>query len=121
MNATINQPFTSGNGAPPSGADRGGIEALLTGEPLTAGYVASTPLWFFGTELFPQLYIIRDVELIYTHPMCHAVLEYYKGGIAGAEFVGPGPDDDPGPISDNPEVAKFVSEHCRRFWDRGVP
>jgi hypothetical protein len=60
------------------------------------------------------------------HPIVRSALEYYKGGIVGAEFWGgPKPEDpkDPQgvPISPDTEVSNFVSSQCQLFWDRGVP
>jgi len=58
------------------------------------------------------------------HPVVLSALNYFKSGIAGAEFWGgPAADGNPQgkPISDSPEVATFVMEHCHRYWDRAVP
>lgn len=123
MSAVINQPGPpASNGQLP----RNDLEELLIGEPLTQGYRSSLPLWLLeGSDWLPQMFLMRDVELMNLHPMCFSVLEYFKGGLSGAEFEGPSdptqPDAPPKPVSEQPEVADFVIEQCKRFWDRGVP
>lgn len=95
---------------------------------LTDGYKPTIPLWALGheNEPMPQLFLFRDVERMMIHGHVRNCLEIYESGIAGAEFWGgPNPDmpDDPVglPISDNPEVSRFVMSQVNRFWDRGVP
>lgn len=120
-------PVPSMNG---QGVSRGALEDLLTGGPLSQGYRPTLPtwaLWSWNTDWMPQLYLLRDLELMLIHPMINAVLDYYKSGIAGAEFWG-GPDpanpdiNGPGlPVSEDPNVSRFVIEQCQRFWDRGIP
>ncbi len=102
-----------------------GVKEALTGPPLTEGYHPTLPLWMLTPDIaLPQLYLLRDVELMMIHPMVRTYLNYYKGGISGAEFWGgESPDGNPSgkPISDMPEVAAFVKSQVERFWDRGVP
>lgn len=112
--------------APPS-PERQQISEDLTGEPLTQGYRPSLPNWMYEWDMMPQIWLIRDIELMLTHPMVRNTLNYYKSGISGAQFWGgPNPlnqDDQVGlPVcAENPEVGTFVIEQCNRFWDRGVP
>ncbi len=88
-------------------------ELLTDDAPMTAGYRPSLPFWaFWQPDGTPLLYILRDIELMILHPVVHQALEYYKSGISGAEFEVKCP---------NTMVAEFVEEHCKRFWDRGVP
>jgi len=108
--------------------DRQEIQNLLTEEPLTLGYRPTLPLWaLFTSDTVPQFYLLRDVELMMIHPIVRSALEYYKGGIAGAEFWGgpnpTNPKDEQGlPVCPaNPDVTAFVLQQCQRFWDRGVP
>jgi hypothetical protein len=97
-------------------------------EEVTCGYRPVMPLeslWLGGTDM-PQITLRRDIEFMQMHPIVMISMEYYKSGIAGAEFWG-GPDDkNPGnqtgkPISPDPRVSEFVLAHVRRFWQRGVP
>jgi hypothetical protein len=104
--------------------DREKVTDLLTGEPLTRGYRATLPMWALEPDWQPQIYLLRDIELMMTHPMVRNSLSYFKGGIHGAQFEGPENPDDPDgehlPISDDPDVSAFVHEQCNRFWDRGL-
>src|SRR6516165_5033616 len=111
------------NGTAPQ-LDKGRLEELLT-KPMTDGYKPTLPLWaLWTTDAIPQFYLLRDIELMLIHPIVRNTLDYYKSGIAGAEFWG-GPDpanpQQGKPISQDPEVASFVHEHCQRYWDYGVP
>lgn len=94
----------------------------------TVGYQPTMPLealWLSGSDM-PQLTLRRDLEFMQFHPIVQSALEYYRSGIAGAEFWG-GPDhknpnNDKGkPISPDPRVAEFVMAHAERFWQRGMP
>ena len=65
-------------------AARQDLGEVLTGEPLAAGYRPTLPLWSLWTaDGTPQLYLLRDIELMLTHPIVRVVLDYFKGGIAG--------------------------------------
>ncbi len=89
------------------------VEDLLLGEPFTQGYRPTLPLWaMFTTDVAPQLYLLRDVELMMIHPVCLNALNYFKAGISGAEFE---------VESDNPAADLFIMDQCVRYWDRGVP
>lgn len=97
-------------------------------EETTVGYKPIMPLesmWLGGSD-FPFITLRRDLEFMQLHPIVSIALEYFKSGIAGAEFWG-GPDhsnpsNDKGkPISPDNRVAEFVLAHCERFWQRGVP
>lgn len=97
-------------------------------EESTVGYRPVMPLealWLSGNDQ-PQITLRRDIEFMQMHPIVSIALEYYKSGIAAAEFWG-GPDhqnpqNDKGkPISPDQRVAEFVVAHCERFWQRGVP
>lgn len=87
-------------------------EALLA-EPLAQGYRPTMPGWaFWSTDGIPQIYLIRDIELMLTHPIVRSILDYFKGGIAGAEFD----------IECNtPSVQPFLEKQIERWWDKGVP
>lgn len=115
----------SGNGVVLDQAQRDRLFERLIGEPLTAGYRPSVPLTYLtSSDWAPQIYLLRDIELMIVHPIVRTALEYFKSGVAGAEFWGgPSPTGDPNglPISEDPDVANFVQEQCSRFWDRGVP
>lgn len=97
---------------------------------MSVGYIPVTPLeamWAGGGEM-PQVTLRRDIEFMQLHPVVSAALDYYKSGIAGAEFWGgptPGakePASDQGkPISPDPKVATFILAHVERFWQRGIP
>jgi hypothetical protein len=96
---------------------------------VSVGYRPTMPLeamWMAGGGDMPQITLRRDLEFMQLHPIVSSALEYYKSGIAGAEFWG-GPDqanpqNDMGkPISPDPRVAQFVLAHVERFWQRGVP
>lgn len=103
------------------------VQELLT-EPLTDGYRPSLPNWaLYITDALPQIWLLRDIELMLIHPVVSNALEYFKAGISGAEFWGgPNPEDSQDakgiPICpENPEVETFVRNQCQLFWDRGVP
>ena len=108
-------------------APKSEVQENLTGEPLSAGYKPTLPNWALEWDWMPQIYLIRDIELMLTHPNVRNGLNYFKSGISGAQFWGgPNPlnqDDQVGlPVcAENPEVGSFVVEQCNRFWDRGVP
>lgn len=111
--------------APP--VDMNHVAEVLQDE-ATLGYRPVMPLeamWLAGGDM-PQITLRRDIEFMQFHPVVMTALEYYKSGIAGAEFWG-GPDhlnplNDMGkPISADPRVSEFVLAHCERFWQRGVP
>jgi hypothetical protein len=104
------------------------VAEVLT-EEVTVGYKPVLPLealWLAGGGDVPQVTLRRDLEFMQLHPVVCTAIEYYKSGIAGAEFWG-GPDqvnvdNDKGkPISMNKDVAQFVLAHAERFWQRGVP
>ncbi len=100
------------NGQAPT-ADRSRIEELLTAGPLSQGYKPTLPEWaFWATDSVPQLYLLRDIELMLIHPVVHSALSFYKGGISLVEFE---------VQCDQPEAMEFINEQCMRFWDRGVP
>lgn len=107
--------------------DRAETERQLLAEPLTAGYRPTLPLWqLFTSDAIPQFFLLRDIELMMTHPVIRVSLDFFKGGVGGAEFWGgPDPNEENGgkgkPISDSPEITDFVQAHCHRYWDRGVP
>lgn len=97
-------------------------------EDSTVGYKPVLPLeslWAGGGEM-PQITLRRDLEFMSMHPVVMTAMEYYKSGIAGAEFWG-GPDhNNPDnikgkPISSDPRVSEFVLAHVERFWQRGMP
>lgn len=111
-----------------TGVDRGKVDEILIGPPLTEGYKPTLPDWAFGgTDQFvPQIFLFREIELMRIHPVVLNALNYYRGAIAGAEFVGPPDPNDPTgkarlPVSQDTAVSAFVLTQCRRFWDRGVP
>src|SRR4051812_35235509 len=96
---------------------------------VSVGYKPVTPLeslWQSGGGDMPQITLRRDLEFMQMHPVVSSGLEYYKSGIAGAEFWG-GPDqqntdnEQGRPISLNPRVSQFVLAHAERFWQRGMP
>lgn len=110
-----------------NGINNGAVAEALQ-EEATVGYRPVLPLesmWPAGMD-FPQITLRRDIEFMQYHPTVINALEYYRSGIAGAEFWG-GPDDsDPNnemgkPISPDPRISQFVLNHVERFWQRGVP
>lgn len=110
-----------------NGTDENHIAEMLQDD-VTVGYLPRTPLetmWGMGSEM-PQITLRRDIEFMQFHPIVSSGLEYYRSGIAGAEFWG-GPDhnnptNDKGkPISPDQQVSEFVLAHVERFWQRGVP
>jgi hypothetical protein len=97
------------NGASP----RDQIADILTGGPLSTGYRPTLPEWaYWAIDTVPQLYLLRDIELMLVHPVVYSALNFYKGGISLVEFE---------VDCDQPEAAEFAMEQCKRFWDRGVP
>ncbi len=115
-----------------NGSSNGHINLDAVAEALqnevTVGYRPIMPLealWMSGGDM-PQITLRRDLEFMQMHPIVMIALEYYKSGIAGAEFWGGpdfnNPDNEKGkPISTDPRVAEFVMAHVERFWQRGVP
>lgn len=109
--------------------NNGRIAEILQ-EDVTPGYVPIMPLealWLSGGDM-PQITLRRDLEFMAMHPVVMAAMEYYRSGIAGAEFWG-GPDHnnpDPNntmgkPISLDPKVSDFILTHIERFWQQGMP
>jgi hypothetical protein len=98
-------------------------------EEVSVGYRPTLPLealWSAGGGDIPQITLRRDIEFMQMHPVVSAAMDYYKSGIAGAEFWGgpdqQNPDNERGkPISLNQRVAQFVLAHVERFWQRGMP
>lgn len=99
-------------------------------EETTSGYVPVMPLealWLSGGDM-PHITLRRDLEFMSMHPVVMAAMEYYRSGIAGAEFWG-GPDhNNPDqnntvgkPISTDPHVNDFILAHVERFWQQGMP
>lgn len=98
-------------------------------EPLTQGYVPTVPTdsLLSPDGLYPLWTFRREIPVMLTHPVVRNTMNYFKSGIAGAEFWGgPTPGADPAtdkglPICQDPKVSAWVVEQCNRFWDRGVP
>lgn len=103
------------------------LEERLLGTALTTGYLPTVPLeGMWSPDGTPIFQLRQNIEMMLTHPMVTTALSYYESGIAGAEFWGGkddlNPDNPQGnPISDSPEVSDFVTKHCERYWDKGVP
>jgi hypothetical protein len=101
------------------------IADKLLGPPRTEGYRSSPPYWGLENGWMPQIYVLRDIELMITHPIVAAAMGYFKCGVAGAEFWGgPSPDKNPEGVPicpSNPEIGAWVKSLCERFWDRGMP
>lgn len=113
MVAATDAPPVNGTSSPQDGSDRSKIEQLLTGDALTTGYRSTLPDWlYWNQDTVPQLYLLRDIEIMLLHPVVHSALSFYKGGISTVDFE---------IKCDQPEAAEFVYEQCQRFWDRGVP
>ena len=120
----IAQSNTNGS---PNGVDMNHVADVLQDE-VTSGYIPTMPLeamWLSGADM-PQITLRRDIEFMQLHPIVYTALEYYKGGIMGAEFWGgpdhQNPDNNLGkPISLDQRVAEFVLAHVERFWQRGMP
>lgn len=122
---TIAQPQPSTNG---TGKVSESAIAEVLQEEATVGYRPVMPLeslWQGGGDM-PQITLRRDIEFMQMHPVVMTALEYYKSGIAGAEFWG-GPDHlNPAntmgkPISTDQKIADFVLSHVDRFWQSGMP
>lgn len=117
----------NGNNTTNGNLDLNAIADVLQDE-VTIGYRPILPLeslWYSGGDT-PQITLRRDIEFMLMHPIVMTAMEYYRSGIAGAEFWGgpdhQNPDNDKGkPISQDPKVSEFVFTHCDRFWQRGVP
>lgn len=107
--------------------DTNRIAEALEDDP-TVGYRPVMPLeslWLAGSDM-PQITLRRDLEFMQFHPTVQTALDYYKSGIAGAEFWGGpdhnNPDNEKGKlISPDKRVAEFVLAHVERFWQRGMP
>ena len=128
MNAAQLEPKTNGaHAGSPDGVDLAAVAEALQ-EDATVGYRPLMPLeaMWAGNPDMPQVTLRRDLEFMQLHPVVVTALEYYRGGIAGAEFWG-GPDHanpdnkDGKPISPDPSVSQFILAHVERFWQRGVP
>lgn len=123
----MNTSSTNGSNSTGSATNMSAVAETLQDE-VSIGYKPVTPLeamWSAGGDI-PQITLRRDIEIMQMHPVVITALEYYKSGIAGAEFWG-GPDqldtdNDKGrPISLDQRVAQFVLAHVERFWQRGMP
>jgi hypothetical protein len=110
-----------------NGKPQEAVAEVLTDE-VSVGYKPTIPLetmWQLGGDM-PTVTLRRDIEFMLLHPIVSISLEYYKSGIAGAEFWG-GPDfanpsnKEGKPISPDPKVAQFVLAHAERFWQLGMP
>ncbi|PWT92678.1 MAG: hypothetical protein C5B54_03165 [Acidobacteria bacterium] len=104
---------------------------LATGDPLTEGYQPTLPMWTLyalSQDWIPQFYLLRDIELMMIHPVVLSRLNYFKSGVANAEFdvrVQVHPMDQVADYGSGTnteqEVSEFVHQGCQRYWDRGVP
>ena len=113
-----------------SGNGDGEVEAVAEAlqEEATLGYRPNMPLesmWASGGDA-PNITFRREIVFMQLHPVVLTAMEYFRSGIAGAEFWGgpdhANPDNDAGkPISPDPRVAQFVLAHVERFWQRGMP
>lgn len=127
MDETVSTNTIGANGSAAHGVDLNQVRERLEDD-ATVGYLPRTPmesLWLAGNDM-PQVTLRRDIEFMSMHPIVMNALDYYSSGIAGAKFWGgpnpTNPDDQQGvPISQNPQVAQFVTTLCERFWQRGVP
>jgi hypothetical protein len=98
------------NGEAPVSSPRERVQNLLE-QSLTDGYRSTLPLWAqWASDAVPQIYLLRDVELMLTHPIVQSALNFYKGGISLVEFE----------VTADQEVGEFVLAQCMRFWDRGL-
>lgn len=132
MNIVADTVNPQGHTPSANGVTRASVEGALA-QVVTEGYRPALPLWVTEGEWLPQVYLIRDIELMLTHPTTRNVLSYYKAGVSGAEFWGgptPGfdgpPDADRGlPVCDDPavgqQVSQFVLSQCMHYWQHGVP
>ncbi len=119
--------MTDSNGAMNGAPNEQAVAEVLQDE-VTLGYRPVLPLealWASGGDM-PTITLRRDLEFMQMHPVVAIALEYYRSGIAGAEFWGgpdhANPDNDQGkPISPDPRVAEFVMAHVERYWQRGMP
>lgn len=118
--------MSNNNGTITNGNDR--IESILQDE-VSCGYRPQIPLesmWSSGASDMPLFTLRRDLEFMQTHPVVSSAIDYFKSGIAGAEFWG-GPDQantsntQGKPISPDANVARFVLALTERFWQRGMP
>ena len=122
----INGSTSTKNGTPVSVP--GDLIAKLESN-MTTGYVPQLPInsLFTNNDVMPFFWLRRDIEAMLWHSSVRRALNFFKGGITGAEFWGgqnpENPDDEKGmPICpDNPQVGYFVKNMCERFWDQGVP
>jgi hypothetical protein len=86
-------------------------EKLVTS--LTEGYKPTLPWDFaYAPDGLPLFQLTANIEYMLWHPVVHTALEYYKSGIAGAEFE---------VICGSNDISKFLEDQTKRFWDRGVP
>lgn len=119
---------TNGTMTPKAEADY--LPSLL--DVLTPGYRTSLAIQgLFNPMGMPLMTWRQDIEIMRRHPAIRQPLNYFKGGIAGAEFWGGAnpdavegsPEAEKGlPICpENEKVGRFIKEQCERFWDRGVP
>src|SRR6516165_3019978 len=80
--------------------------ALLT--TLTPGYRPTLPMWAIEAEWMPQIYLLRDIELMLTHPQVRNALSYYRSAIYNAEFE----------INcSDPTAQQFIEGQIRRYWE----
>lgn len=90
-------------------APRSRIEEELTGpEPLTRGYRPS-----YSTEIYSDPHavflwrVLFDVPSMLRHPAVYQPLDFYKGGVGGAEFK---------VEASNQEAADWYLDQLERFW-----
>lgn len=80
-----------------------------------AGYRPATPLSFLtghGNQLPPLYVFYQEIEPMLVHPNVQIALDYYKSGIAGAEFE---------VSTTRPDVRVFVEEQLERLWSVSLP
>ena len=103
------------------GADKGpviprtsaGVEAQLTGEPMSIGYEPQLPVRSFWIDggMPPYWEFVRDIEAMRRHPHVRDCLNIYMGGIWPAKFK---------IKASSPEIAEFVGDQIRRYWSRSL-
>lgn len=85
--------------------------ARILEKPMALGYRPTAP-YAYGATGLPTIAVRRDLEFMAWHPIVKNALQYFKAGIALADFEVHTKDS---------RVEAFVQEQCRHFWAVGRP
>lgn len=102
-----------GKSAPAAPSKEQISERIVDAKP-TAGYKPGTAMrqmFGYGNQLPPLSQFYCDIEIMLMHPRVQIALDYFKSGVASAEFD---------VTARRPDVKAFIEDQFRRFWQASL-